>query len=330
MKKSTKDCFFVRSFSKKFKNLTLINNVINPVFEDTENRKLDKLTRERLKIFDSKKLVIFEKKKEDFFKALMIKNSLKLDNCVFLYGDLVSFLDLNYTNLNMAEPFGFNLFKNWHNDFHLDKLSIAAPPCLPPDPRIEILSKRIPLAGLRILELGCLEGLHSLNLQSFGAAEVTAIEGKAGNFLKSLVVKNAFNLDRCSFILGDLRKVITNFKCPFDVCVALGILYHLREPFSVIYRIAQLTDNLFAWTHYSNNDFPNSPLVEINYAGRRYRGKYICEDTRFYLSGLENKSFWIYEEDIPRVLNDSGFKHIEIINKEKAKNGPAVTFLARK
>lgn len=228
--------------------------------------------------------------------------------------------------------YGFKIFENWHCKFPFEGLSIEdyQQKIMLSEPRINQLSKRINLEGKTVLELGCLEGVHSLMLQNLGVKKVVGIEGRKENFLKCLIVKNAFNLNRCKFLFGDLNKILSVLSGPFDICLALGVLYHLEDPLSAIYRIAELTNRLFVWSHYSTKDEPKGPLIEVEYQGNICHGKYVGEDIKHYLSGLNKKSFWIFEDDFLKVVEKTGFKYIDLIQKEKHEHGPAMTFLAQK
>lgn len=230
------------------------------------------------------------------------------------------------------EHCGFSIYENWHCGFPVKNLNvnIKLQEIEISEPRIEQMSKRLNVKGARIIELGCLEGMHSLILQRLGAKEIIAVEARKENFLKCLIVKNAFNLDSCKFLFGDLNLILSSLSGGFDLCLALGILYHLRDPVSVIYRIAQLAASAFVWTHYSTEEFPQGPLVKIRHNGCVYRGKYVKEDTGYYLSGLQEKSFWIFEDDILKAVKEAGFNNVELIQKERHEHGPAMTFLASK
>lgn len=232
----------------------------------------------------------------------------------------------------MSEFFGFDIYKNWHCKFPLEQLHIDKDimKILISEPRIDQLIKRVNVKGMRILELGCLEGMHSYILQMLGAKEIVAIEGKRENFLKSLVVKNAFKLDNCKFLFADVNKILDLFSTHFDLCLALGIFYHLKDPVKVIYRIGELADRLFVWSHYCKEDYPEGTVADIVHGDRAYHGKYIGEDNRDILSALEDMSFWMFEEDLLNAVRDVGFNNIEIIKKEMHEHGPAITFFAQK
>jgi hypothetical protein len=236
------------------------------------------------------------------------------------------------TNLRRLNLYGFGIYENWYCKFPIERLNAQGniEGFFISEPRIDQLIKRMDIEGKNILELGCLEGLHSLILQMLGAKEIIAIEGRRDNFLKCLIVKNAFKLDRCKFLFGDLNTILSSLTGPFDLCLALGILYHLDNPVKVIYHIAQLAESIFAWTHYATEDYPKGFISEIKYQNHIYHGKYVGEDIEHYLAGLKSKSFWMFEEDIFEALKDAGFTNIDLISKEQHEHGPAMTFLAKK
>lgn len=234
--------------------------------------------------------------------------------------------------MSKNQLYGFNFWKNWHCKFPFEELPVQGEPqrTLISEPRIEQLAKRLNLKGAHILELGCLEGMHSLILQNLGAKEIIAIEGREENFLKCLIVKNAFKLDNCKFLFGNIDDILGSLSRKFDLCLALGVLYHLDDPISVVYRISELTDKLFVWTHYCSEDYPEGPTSEIRYRGSIYRGRTVGEDLEDYLSGLDGESFWMFEDDLLKLTKDAGFQNIDLIEKEKHAHGPAMTFLAQK
>jgi len=228
---------------------------------------------------------------------------------------------------------GFEIYKHWHSTFPFEHLCLGLNNSwfFSPEHRIGALAEKVDLKDFRVLELGCLEGAHSFMFQALGAKEVVTIEGRRDNFLKGLIVKNAFNLDKCKFLFGDVNEILPFLNDHFDVCVASGILYHLLDPVSVIHRLGELTNNLFVWTHYATADQPpRLRLSELNHKGHCYRGKYVGEDTRHFLSGLQRQSFWMLEDDLLAAVKHAGFGEIDVIEKEDHEHGPAITFLARK
>lgn len=234
--------------------------------------------------------------------------------------------------LAIPQLYGFENIKNWHYKLFFEEIILMgeSKQCLPFEPRINIMRERVNVKGLKVLELGCLEGIHSSMLQSWGAEKVVAIEGRWENFLKSLIVKNAFKLDRCEFLFGDVHEILNSISKHFDLCLALGILYHLNNPVSLIYRIGELADKLFVWTHYANKNYPKGPVEKIEYNGLVYRGKYMNEDTANIVGSLLERVFWLFEDDFLAAVRHAGFNDVELVQKEAHEHGPSMTLLAQK
>ncbi|MDD5255174.1 MAG: class I SAM-dependent methyltransferase [Candidatus Omnitrophica bacterium] len=230
-----------------------------------------------------------------------------------------------------AHMFGFDLWQKWHCYFPFQEAAArraVAPPVLTPEPRIAELCRRLDPKGLRILELGSMEGAHSYMLESLGAREVLAVEGRKDNFLRSLIIKNAFSLDKCRFLLGDFKEVLGGLEGGFDLCLALGVLYHLENPAETVYRIGELSASFFVWSHYATPDYPATAEARVSHASKSYRGKFVLEDTEHYTSGLSPRSFWLFEDQLLALINDAGFKHIDVVAKERHEHGPAITLFA--
>ena len=234
--------------------------------------------------------------------------------------------------INMETLFGLKIYPHWHCDFPMDNLSLEQNrrKFTNLDPRIEQLMQIMDIKGKTVLELGCLEGIHSCMMQAAGAKEIIAIEGREESFLKCLLVKNAFKLDRCTFLHGDVEETISGIARSFDLCLALGILYHLENPVKLLQDIGNKADNVFLWSHYAKESYPEGPVCEIEVKGERFKGKYVGEDTEQYLSGLKKQSFWMLEESLVRAVEIAGFKSIEIISRQDHEHGPAITLLGRK
>jgi Protein of unknown function (DUF1698) len=128
----------------------------------------------------------------------------------------------------------------------------AGPLPLFTDPRIDWAVQALGgVAGAAVLELGPLEGAHSWMLEQRGAASITAIEANRRAYLKCLVMKETIGLPRTRFFLGDFVEYLrTSPEVRFDVGVASGVLYHMRDPVTLLARLARACDRLFLWTHY--------------------------------------------------------------------------------
>lgn len=123
------------------------------------------------------------------------------------------------------------------------------------DARIDWFRSRLgSFQGMHVLELGPLEGGHSYMLQQAGAASVVSIEANTRAYLKCLITKQILNLDRVNFLLGDFIKFMAATDRMFDVGLASGVIYHMKNPAELIAHISRRCRDLFVWTHYYDED----------------------------------------------------------------------------
>jgi hypothetical protein len=102
-----------------------------------------------------------------------------------------------------------------------------------------------------VLELGPLEGAHSWMLEQHGAAAITAVEANRRAYMKCLVMKETLGMTRTRFLLGDFVEYLRTPPEPrFDVAIASGVLYHMRDPVTLLAQLSRACDRLFLWTVY--------------------------------------------------------------------------------
>lgn len=202
----------------------------------------------------------------------------------------------------------FQYFEVWKTRFSINGKIFGGDNDLTNDGRIYLLDKIFSLKGKRVLELGALEGGHSLMLSRLGAREVISVEGRLENFVKCCCIKDLFELHNVHFVLGDVNDVTLEGYGTFDIIVAIGILYHLSDPARVLRNLSRMTTRLFIWTHCSDESYPDGPVRTVCSDGSSYQGKtYVEGGPREPLSGLEPFSFWPFEEDLCGMIGDIGF-----------------------
>ena len=211
------------------------------------------------------------------------------------------------------------------------------------DPRIAWGFERLGgIEGQRVLELGPLEGAHSYMAQQAGAARVTAVEANREAFLKCLVTKELFGLDRCSFLCGDAIGYLEGAAESFDLCIACGILYHMVEPVRMLELISQRASALLLWTHvYDEGAIAGTPLAkrmgareEAEHAGFRHgvhRHRYgFGPHLSGFWGGTRPYSNWLTKDDLLGALSHFGWGDIELGFEEHHAHGPALALVARK
>ena len=200
------------------------------------------------------------------------------------------------------------------------------------------------VAKSKVLELGPLEGGHSFMLERAGADRVIAVEANASAFLKCLITKEIFNLQRVSFKLGDFIEYLRSNREHFDVGIACGVLYHMLNPLELLALLSKTVDKLFVWTHYYDKD-----IIQANSAlSRRFRRSQRCVfdgleiqgHRQEYQAALEWTGFcggsaatsvWLSREDIIRSTERFGLRISDIAFEEPMHpNGPCFAFVAER
>jgi 2-polyprenyl-3-methyl-5-hydroxy-6-metoxy-1,4-benzoquinol methylase len=187
--------------------------------------------------------------------------------------------------------------------------------------------------GRRIVDIGCLEGYFSVECALQGA-EVLGIDGKVLNVRKCEFVRSVLGVKGVTFALGDAMKVTRQSYGGFDAIFALGLLYHLEDPYTFLANIARLCDGcVIIDTHVALEDQPEtikgdwrpelSEMRTFRFGGRSYEGRLFREfaaatarDVKELspTASLENElSVWLTEESLVQMLHDVGFSGTEKI-----------------
>lgn len=212
------------------------------------------------------------------------------------------------------------------------------------DARIQWLNQRVPVAGKKVLELGPLEGGHTWQLERLGAASILALEANTRAFLKCLIVKELLEIKRARFQCVDFMAGPELAPEPVDLCVASGVLYHMRQPLALLERICRRTDNVFLWTHYYDEAlirrnraiaFRFSPGVPAEHNGFRhilYRRDYGAKlFMRRSFGGNAAFSHWLRREDILGALRHFGMAAIETqFEQTDHAHGPCFALIAKR
>ncbi len=195
----------------------------------------------------------------------------------------------------------------------------------------------------KVLELGPLEGAHSYMLEKAGAREVLGIEGNTRAYLRCLVIKELFGLQRVRFIHDDFVPYLATTGDSFDVVIASGVLYHQVEPMKMLADLARITSSLFIWTHYFDESLiANSRLSlarfgapeERNFDGFHYEQRELSydrpRDASDFIGGPEPGSNWLSKADIVAALRHFGFSEIRVGFEEPEHfNGPSLAIAAK-
>jgi 2-polyprenyl-3-methyl-5-hydroxy-6-metoxy-1,4-benzoquinol methylase len=186
-------------------------------------------------------------------------------------------------------------------------------------------------SGRRIVDIGCLEGYFSIECALQGA-EVLGIDGKLLNVRKCEFVRSVLGIERATFALGDAMKVTRESSGRFDAVLALGLLYHLENPYTFLANVAGICDGFAVIdTHVALDDQPESiksgwrpelsEMRTFTFGGKSYEGRLFREfptgtarDVKDLspTASLDNElSVWLTEDSLVQMLHDVGFSGTE-------------------
>jgi 2-polyprenyl-3-methyl-5-hydroxy-6-metoxy-1,4-benzoquinol methylase len=174
-----------------------------------------------------------------------------------------------------------------------------------------------PLAGARVLDLGCLEGLYAIEFARHGA-DVLGVEVREANIAKARFAKETLGIDNLEFVKDDVRNLSSERYGSFDVVLCLGILYHLDAPdlFRFVHQMADVTRRcLIIDTHISH-----TAKISIAHEGKEYWGRFFNEHPpeataeekeKAVWASIDNpRSVWLTRESLYDLLAHAGFTSV--------------------
>lgn len=181
---------------------------------------------------------------------------------------------------------------------------------------VQIVSDLVgkPLSECRILDLGCLDGIFSIEFALHGA-ETIGIEVREDNIKKAIFCKEVLNLNNLDFRQEDARNISIESHGMFDAIICSGLLYHLTasdaielisKMFNMSYKVVVIDTHIAlepVKSYLSDND---------EYWGKLHN-EHNEQDTqeikskKLWASWDNNQSFWFTRPSLINILNKIGF-----------------------
>lgn len=174
-----------------------------------------------------------------------------------------------------------------------------------------------PLAECRILDLGCLDGIFSIEFALHGASTI-GVEIREANIKKAIFCKEALGLDNLEFRQDDVRNITLDSYGRFDAIVCSGILYHLpaidairlvKDMYDVVNRVVVID------THVSLLPEECTLHEGAEYWGDTYRE--YADDAApeviaksLWASADNPTSFWFTRPSLINILSTVGFSSV--------------------
>ncbi len=173
---------------------------------------------------------------------------------------------------------------------------------------------RRPFPELRILDLGCGEGVYAIEAGLRGA-EVLALDARTQRMDQGAACAARHGLANVRFVQKDVRHVTCEALGPFDVVYLLGLLYHLDAPdvFSVLENLYDLCNGMLV----VDTLISLTAQIQVEWRGQSYHGQrrreHADEDKdevrrSRVLKSIDNTfSFRFTKESLLRALCSVGF-----------------------
>lgn len=131
-----------------------------------------------------------------------------------------------------------------------------------------------PFSELRILDLGCGEGVYAIEAGLRGA-RVTALDARTQRMAQGEACAKRHGLANVTFVEEDVRRVSRERLGAFDVVYFLGLLYHLDGPdvFPVLESVFALSSRLLIVDTLISLTGESAVVRD----GREYRGRFVRE-----------------------------------------------------
>lgn len=174
-----------------------------------------------------------------------------------------------------------------------------------------------PLDGLRILDLGCGEGVYAIEA-ALGGATVLAVDAREERMREGREVAERHGIGGVEFQLRDAREVTRERDGGFDAVWCLGLLYHLDsdDALALLEESARLAGRLLV----VDTLVAERTDASAERDGRTYRGTRVREhedgDTpevrrARLLRSIDNSfAFRFDPESLVRAIGDAGFSSV--------------------
>ncbi len=180
----------------------------------------------------------------------------------------------------------------------------------------DLLSEK-PLSECRILDLGCLDGIFSIEFAKHGAQTV-GVEIREASIKKAIFCGEALGLHNLAFRQDDVRNISVDSYGRFDAIVCSGILYHLpaADAIDLINRMYAMVDRVVVIdTHVALK-----PIERFVYGDDEYWGSIFREHSNnatqeeksksLWASADNPTSFWFTRPSLVNILSKAGFSSV--------------------
>ena len=143
----------------------------------------------------------------------------------------------------------------WFYEFDLGehgRTRSALPPEVLPihQTRLDMVSRLVDdhfrnrLHQIRCIDVGCHEGYYSVAMARKGMREVRGVDVRECNLEKARLVAEVLGLRNLAYQQRDCEKLRVEETGQYELCLFLGLLYHLENPMLCLRNVGRITSDL--------------------------------------------------------------------------------------
>jgi tRNA (mo5U34)-methyltransferase len=218
----------------------------------------------------------------------------------------------------------------WFYEFDLGPLgrtrSVLPPEVLPiHTTRLEMVRRVVEghfgrrMKEVRAIDVGCHEGFYAVAMARAGVKEVLGVDVREGNLEKARFVAETLGLGNLSWRQANCEELRVEETGTFELCLFLGLLYHLENPMLCLRNLARITTELCVVETQVVEEVEGCAEWGAREWLRPYRGvlALIDESGEFYDDIAETGATPIVACPSPRalefMLKHAGFRRVERI-----------------
>jgi 2-polyprenyl-3-methyl-5-hydroxy-6-metoxy-1,4-benzoquinol methylase len=175
------------------------------------------------------------------------------------------------------------------------------------------------LSEVRCLDVGCHEGYYSVAMAQKGVRETLGVDVREENLRKARFVAETLGLSNIGYERANCEELRLETHGAYELCLCLGLLYHLENPMLALRRIAAVTTELCVVETQVVDEVEGSSEWGYREWVRPYLGilALIDESGEFFARNTETGASPLATCPSPRalefMLKQAGFRRTEFI-----------------
>jgi hypothetical protein len=195
---------------------------------------------------------------------------------------------------------------------------------------LDKLNEIFSLAGKNVIEFGPFDGCQTAGLVNLGVKNLTCIEARAENAIKTMVARYVFGWNNVELVMDDFHNAEQLKYGTYDLAFAHGVYYHSIAPFLFLENLMSLSNNIFLGGFCATENLPEGNYETLEYGGQEYRVK-LYQEAQNFTAGVNTKGYFFHKEDLMKFFQERNYELVIISDEDSnVTAGNFLRFLACK